>query len=205
MRKQIARASIALIFASLFPLTALAAPTYSLVGLGDFSSPTGAGNTDTKIGYGGGLLVDLPMNYWWSLEVGGLYVQRKTDFTDSSATGESDGIEIPVLLRYHFNRYFSLGAGGYYNHAVGNYTLTSDTTGASSSSSYSDSSLSNYDFGLAAGAAIHVPLTSRIDFMADGRYTYGLTNVDETSGNSLKYRDIQVLLGFTFRLMDARF
>jgi hypothetical protein len=141
------------------------------------------------------------------LEVGGLYVRSKVDYTAASSpyTEQFNGVQIPVLIRFGFNRFISFGVGGYYTHFIGQYTDTNDATSLSSSGNYSDNGLSSGEFGLVGSLAIHVPITYTVDLTVDGRYNYGLTNIVSNSAlageNSEKLRDVQALVGLTFHMM----
>lgn len=150
----------------------------SAVGALNLSSLNGTGggvSGGSQTGYGGGALLDLGLGSSFSVELGGLYVQRNTAADSTSA------IEVPVLLRYHVFRFLSLGAGMYW---------------ASQSAAPAD--LQNYDFGLAGSLALSCPIFQGVALMADGRYLYGLYNV--AAIGSSNYRDIQVLAGIRFEL-----
>ncbi len=186
------------------------AATLSLVGVGDWSTPSynpSASASSSKLGLGGGALIDFVWLPQWRIEVGGLYVTRKIDFTGESSpqTQQGSGIQIPVLLRYNFNRFISFGAGGYYTRFIGNLSETSDSTGVTANASYSANGLNDSEFGLVGSLAIHVPITYTMDLTVDGRYLYGLTNLVSDSAitgeSSEKYRDFQALIGLTFHLM----
>ncbi len=95
-----------------------------------------------------------------------------------------DYVSIPLMLRFKPISLISLEAGpqfGFLTKAhVANVGDVKDQ-------------LKNNDFGLAMGAALHLPL----GFQVGGRYILGFTNISDVSTQSIKNRTIQVYLGWT--------
>ncbi len=203
--------SILTIVAGLVSLNSYASSfSMSIVGAGDLSTlnvsnaPTSmtvngvsvtnvSSSNKSKMGLGGGVLFDSMFSSAAGLEFGGLYITRKIETTTSftalgvnSSTTSTDNthfLQIPVLLRVYLNQALSIGAGGY---------IAEGLSGV-------DSDLKKSDYGLVASLGIHVPLGSSSAFLIDGRYNYGLKNVDNSSyGMTQKYRDVQFLAGLTF-------
>lgn len=105
-----------------------------------------------------------------------------------SQTRTARSIHIPALIRFHLDSKFSLATGGYSS------TLTSSTS----------SDLHDRDFGLLFCVRSSFPITSRLDFMIEGRYQHGLTNLanptPSLSGDLFNSRSMQAHLGMVYRL-----
>jgi hypothetical protein len=201
------------LFLGVVPVAGFAAgaPSVSFVGVGDFAMPVfspSQGSLSSKIGYGAGMLIGLPLTYHLSFEFGGLYVTRKFDQTDLTISSEEHAIQVPALFRLRFNRFISFGVGGYYAQNVGDITSTSDVTGVPSTNSPASSGYKASDYGLMASVAFHIPLSYTCDLLLDGRYAYGLDNeVSDAAlagSNSVKSRDAQAVIGLTFHMMHGR-
>jgi hypothetical protein len=193
------------IFVLLSAASASQAGTFSLVGVGDVSKPSFSDSTDSygsKIGYGGGILFDHGLAPWTSLEIGALYVGRKADDTTTGIVASSHAIQVPVLIRWWMVPMFSIAGGGYYARGIGNIDNT-DGSGASSTVSYADDGYKMNDYGLTGSVALRLPLSTSMRLYVDGRYNYGLANISSVS-DTVKNRDIQVLVGFQFAMHSSR-
>ncbi len=62
------------------------------------------------------------------------------------------------------------------------------------------------DFLVNVGAGLAITLLPKVDLWAQGRYSFGLTNVLDTAvpGLSMKNRDLQILFGLTWHFSDSR-
>lgn len=179
-----------------------------------------------KLGIGGGALLGFRIGMLTELELGALYLSRKIESTtnatipagttvggvtltsavnsSTTTTTTANAIEVPLLVRVHFARYFSLGLGGYAAFGMGNVKST-DSAGTTTQETYSEAGLKKTDYGLLGSAGIHIPMTVGLAFTLDGRYALGLADVN--AGTTVtdpvvkqKYRDIQMLAGFQFRI-----
>jgi len=174
----------------------------SLVGDADFSNNTGNSKTvGPQTGYGGGVLIGFPLAMRLGLETGLLYFNRNwSDTTSGTNSISSQVFEVPVILKIHLFRFFSIGAGGYYASNSGNLSESGSTN--NSSLTYSAYGINPYDYGLLGNVSIHVPLTPGVLFRVDGNYQSGLVNVSSNTNNNFQYRDMSVLAGFTFYFME---
>lgn len=143
-------------------------------------------------GVGGG--ITLSYRIWENLDIepGILYIGRVFN-TYSSQTG-AGGVsfstgQIPLLLRYWFNRSYSVGLGGYWAHGFGNITKNSSLTG------FPNLSWSYEDFGIQASFRYLTPISTMLNFVFDGRVNFGFTAIDSTSGNNLQFRELQTWVG----------
>jgi hypothetical protein len=189
------------------------AGTFSLVGVGDVNKPSVGGeaspdSTGTKVGLGGGALIDFGIAPWTSFEVGALYVNREAVDTTLSENVSKHAIQVPVLIRWWLEPMFSIAVGGYFAHGIGDVTTTNSISGGEvSSGSYADNNYKSNDYGLTGSVAIRLPITQSMRFLVDARYNYGLTNYYNdplNSGVTIKNRDIQALVGFQFAMHSNR-
>lgn len=165
--------------------------TWSNLNVTDLPTGINSASTSAKAGYGGGLLLNFPMARAISLEVGGIYASKKADINESTILGPATGsvsakyIQVPADLRFWLAPMLSIGVGGYWEHGVsGDFSSTKKN-----------------DTGLLGSVALRFPLgMSGTKFLVDGRYYYGLSNIDNSGTDTEKYRDIQVLVGFAFPL-----
>jgi hypothetical protein len=147
-----------------------------------------------------GLSYTTSLTPFFSLEIDGLYVTRKSDTTvsilGSSSTGvtSQNVIEVPILFRVHLLPMVNLGVGPYFAYGVG------DFTSSGTSQSYQAASTSRTDYGAEASAQIKFPIAPGIHVSAEGRYVLGLKEESTNSSTSAKNREIQVLAGLTFGL-----
>jgi hypothetical protein len=150
-------------------------------------------SSSAKIGPGGGILFDSKLVPEFGFEFGALYITRKVEQTTSftfsgisssqSSTTTSHYLEIPLLLRIWLSPYVSIGAGGYYAKGLGSI----------------DPSIKSSDYGAVGSLGLHLPLGSSSSLLIDGRYNLGLKNVDNSGmGQTMKYRDLQIIAGLTF-------
>lgn len=95
-----------------------------------------------------------------------------------------DYVSLPVMLRFKPISLLSLEAGPQFSFLTKAHVEdVGDVT----------DQLKNNDFGLAFGAAVHLPL----GFNVGARYILGFTNISEVSEESIKNRTIQLYLGWT--------
>ena len=194
------------------------AGTFSLVGTGDLgdykytglpNSALGGASATAKMGYGGGILIDSSSRSV-DLQIGALYMDRKSNVDTSSAAGADLGtntidhhfIQIPVTLQFHLLPMVHLGLGGYYSHSMGSNNVT-DSSGNASTSTDSALNQKSYDAGAQAGLGIYIPLTMTCHLLADGRYSYGLVNQVADGSYVAKTRDVQFMVGLTFGFMGG--
>jgi hypothetical protein len=186
------------------------AATLNLVGVGDLTKASNSYNNDSygsKVGFGGGAILDFHLMERTSFEVGGLYINRKVDDTTVGTITSSHAIQVPVLLRFYLHPMFSIGIGGYWAHGVGNINNEDSNGNITSTVSYAANDTKTDDEGLVGSVAVRFPLTQTMRLLIDARYNYGLTNVytDPSGvGATSKNRDIQALVGLQFALSGMR-
>lgn len=189
---------LALIIATvLLSASAFAKPRFSIVGAGLYGKPTTSGIANTykeKLGFGGGLLMELKLGAKGGLELGALYLQRWYDDTVSGATNTITAtyIQAPLLLRFWLNPTISLGAGGYFASGYGKLKRGSESL------TFSDYGIKPQDYGVIGALGFSFRLGGSTALLIDGRYTLGLANMANASGLSFKTTSIDGLIGLRF-------
>jgi hypothetical protein len=155
----------------LFASQAYAGLKVSLLGGANFQKHVNS-SEDAKTGYLIGALGEVPTGYF-GFETGLLYNQF---FKTNNTSYNFKFYQIPLLLRYHFLRFFSLGAGAY----IANTEV----------------SFSKNDLGLQGSARFTFPLGIITSFMMELRYLDSF-NYNSSSAN-LRLRDTQFFAGLKF-------
>jgi hypothetical protein len=159
-------------------------------------------STPLAMAYGGGILIDFNMvPKLLAFEWGVLYMPRGYQYSfsgGSSTTLTLTTLQIPAVFRIYVLPAISIGIGGYYSYGIGNIGVS--TAGSSSTLPYGTGSLSNGDYGFLASLGIKIPLGgSWLSLIADGRYLYGLSNVNQQTvppfPKAINLQDFQVLVG----------
>jgi hypothetical protein len=190
-----------------FSLTTANAADFGLLGGLTFSKPSvkvaGATDTTTSINgstYGAYLVFGLTRGL--DFEVEGLYQTSK--FTTAaiqsnpSYTTQLQSVTVPVLFRIDLTRYFNIGVGGYYSEGVGN--VQTNTGGIVTPSSYADDGLAKTDYGAVGSVQILLPISYRTALVLEGKYFYGIKNLDLTSSDEFKTRTLNAMAGLNFIL-----
>jgi hypothetical protein len=177
---------------------------FSVFGDGAYSKETVAVtgipsvSSNTKLGFGGGAQVEFGLGPMAGLEVGAVYLGRKTDISPlNPAFGELTYhyLQVPVQVRIWLNHFITVGVGGYYAMALGDITDANGNT-----ATYSTAGLKKSDLGLIGSLGFNVPLAPTTSLMAEGRYAMGLQDINDpaVAGASTKWTDIQMLVGLRF-------
>jgi hypothetical protein len=135
-----------------------------------------------------GLTLDIPFSEIpFSFETGVLLRSSKSERVDNGSTLTRSGAwtDIPLIVYYHFDPYFALGAGGYWG-----FLRSGDVVSASESP----------DSGLILTLRARFHLSDPIAITADARYLHGLSNLSSVPGNTFNSRSVQVMLGVLYPL-----
>jgi hypothetical protein len=159
-----------------------------------------------KTFFAAGAVVEIGLSRRLSLQLEPMYMQKGEridihDFLgeDVSASLRLSYVELPVLLKLsrstgRVRPYVIAGPSVGYRTGV---RLKDEITGEDEDPADADENLRKWDFGVAAGGGLTVPVGRAAAFV-EGRYTWGLVNLDkEDQELTLKNRGIQVLAGFT--------
>jgi hypothetical protein len=157
--------------------------------------PEDSGCCDMRTGFMGGLFLVAPINESIAIQPEFLYSMQgaKLDFEGFESELKTDYFLVPVLLRADF------GSG-----SARPFVLFGPSFGfkVSAKQSFEDEDdediedVKSFDVGLAFGAGIQFGAAS-----VEGRYTHGLTNVNDESeeeGFTAKHRVWSILVGFRF-------
>lgn len=199
---------------ALLPETAMAKKLgFGFAGDLMLSKPTGTvGGNDlvasNSLGYGGGLLLEYPLNDEFKLELDGLYQIRNVETTNPfiatfATTTRSQSIQVPLLLRFRAFKLFNLGFGGYFQQGIGNLRVKNEdayggtVASSSSNATYEERGLKKREFGL-VGALGMVFKAGGSRLLTEVRYVRGLSNLATDPANTFKSTDIQFLVGLKF-------
>jgi len=156
-----------------------------------------------------------------AIELGVFYTPRNIEYkvdTDVTITGvaaSSSTIEasytyltVPLLFRYWLLDTISVGAGGYWgtalNEKVKSEIATTSAGGTTATITNSETDIAEElksDWGLMLAAGLAYKVAPMIEARLDARYAFGLDNHKvQSSGATVKFRDIQILAGINFKL-----
>ena len=158
-----------------------------------------------RIGLAVGGFVALPIGGRFALQPEALFAQKGAnfDFSDADSELRLDYVEVPLLLKARF------GGGGVRPYAfAGPYVGFRTKAEAYFDAGPDDGTgtedigddIKSVDYGAAVGAGLEIP-SGRGAFLAEGRYTRGLTNFgagDVDSDETVAHAVWSVLLGFRF-------
>jgi hypothetical protein len=161
---------------------------------------------EQRVGFIGGVFVGLDINDKGGLIVEALFSQRGTraKFTEDGVTVtdsfDVDYIEFPVLGRVTLKASDAvrvhLFAGPSFAFKV-NDSEKVELNGVDVTAMFPRTELKSFDTGLTFGGTLDI---RRV--LIDVRYTYGLTNIDDTPGDDdieVKNRTFSVMAGFRFK------
>jgi hypothetical protein len=118
--------------------------------------------------FGLGVLIDSALTANFAIESGILYLPsaETTLFLGGPTEHSWKTVQIPLALRFTGLKPLSIGAGPYFEQFLGDGTNVG-TQGVLSQ---------NWGYGILFGAQARIPMTTKLDFVADARYELGLTN-----------------------------
>lgn len=148
-------------------------------------SSTVENTSQPAMGYG--LLFEWLRPSGISWEVGVSMVERK--FGEESTETLMKTLEVPVLARYNFLKYFSVGVGAYYAMAQGEVQAGSNTM------PYEDAGLESNDYGLVGAVGVKIPL-GRFHVSLEGRQLYGMRDFSTLGSIVGNFNSTQLFLGF---------
>jgi hypothetical protein len=142
-------------------------------------------STDSRTGFVGGAYLVLAFSEKWAIQPELLFSSQGSEIPDLNEVTQLDYFSIPLLLRWKPIKLLSFHAGPQFS------TLLSavDKSGDSIKDDFKNS-----DFGLAAGATVHLPL----GLNGGLRYIWGFTDVADFQDNTeVKNTTFQVFVGWT--------
>ena len=178
----------------------------SVVGAGMLSkpklksgTPLAELTTSSKLGLGGGALLDLSVGSKLAVEFGAIYAKSKFSFT--SGTNQYvysiNTITAPVTLWIKAVPFLSVGLGAFYQNAENKAEIETTTAAGVKTTATSNTGYSSSNYGAQAGLRFMFPMGAMTSLVVDGLYHYGLKDLDPTAGE-YKTRDILALVGLRF-------
>lgn len=155
---------------------------------------------DSRKGIVAGGFIVWPMTPAFAVQTEALYSQKGASLSDQGVTGglELDYLDIPILARFttspgsNANVHFYAGPSFNFNLRA----RTKVTFGGESSEEDFSDDIKSFDTAMIVGASVEV---SRLLF--EGRYSWGLTNIDKEDGMSdpaVKHRVLSFGAGIRF-------
>ncbi len=153
------------------------------------------------LGYAGGASVGFGLGPV-GLLVDALYLANETKFgvdDDNYISMKTKSLHIPVQVSFSLMPMLSITGGMYYNMALGQIAQTTVTAGSESNSDldYEDADAKKSSYGIVGGLAMGLPL-GVTKLSLELRATYGLSNLSETSGVTIKNFGAMFLAGVVF-------
>jgi len=142
-------------------------------------------STESRTSFHGGAYLTLAFSEKWAIQPELLFSSQGSEIPDFDEVTQLDYFSIPILLRWKPIKLLSFHAGPQFS------TLLSavDKSGDSIKENFKNS-----EFGLAAGATVHLPL----GINGGLRYVWGFTDVaDLADDTSVKNKTIQIFVGWT--------
>jgi Outer membrane protein beta-barrel domain len=175
-------------------------PQWDIAAVGGITlaDPTGANvlsNSDynPQVGYLVGALANFYFHPNGSIELGALFVSRQ--YSAGTANFATNGFEVPGMVRWWPFPFFSIGVGGYLHQFIGNLAV-SDASGNYNSQSFASQNLNTTDLGLVGGAQFRIPILTQCNILLDGRFLYGLTDLNSLSSTGFYERTFEFIGGF---------
>jgi hypothetical protein len=157
----------------------------------------------TGLALGANIAIELPVD-GLSIRAEPMYIEKGA-YSPSSVTGLGGQsldiilsytyLDVPVLLRYAFGTFIRpyLFAGPYFG-----IKLSSNDIRVADGSGTSDPNVAATDWGFTGGVGLEIQLGPLVSLYADGRYIYGIQNINTANGSSFSNRDLLVTAGADF-------
>ena len=170
-------ALISVLFASFWSLPARADLDVKLVGAWSYARPISDPSTfySPSLAQSYGILFDLPIIKTFKIDFGFLALPRS--YTASGSTTEFTAYHFPAVGHYFLAPSFAVGLGGYYDLMA---------TQGFSARGYGAVASVLYDYTIIPG----------VGWIFDGRYQYGLSDVDPSGTSSTHFTEWVGITGF---------
>ncbi len=151
----------------------------------------------TRVGMVAGVFATLPVTSWFDVQSEALYTSKggRLDLDGVKASVAVDYLEVPVLARLSRR---GPGGGRYYAAAGPSIAFRLRSRSRTSFGSATEEvdlgeDIEALDYGFAAGGGIEI---GRLVF--DGRYTFGLKDIDKDDSATATNRALSITAGFRF-------
>lgn len=149
-----------------------------------------------------------------SIEVDAIYATTKSTYNitgNVEATETTKAWEIPVLARYWFIPFASVGVGPYLAFATGDINTGYSDGRADTTTTFDQAGISKTDIGAIASINVAYPIGNSLSIVGDARYLLGLKNLSSwteaeklanagSSDFSIKHRAFEILAGVSYAL-----
>lgn len=137
----------------------------------------------------------------FQLETGLQFTTRHSTYLSSGNVNEIKFTDmmIPAILRFNLLPVVSLGVGPYLGFGSGKIAFSTPSSTVEGDFDQANG-VKKSDFGVVGSLRAAFPLAPTLSLLLDGRYVMGLTNRDPDAGDTVKFKDIQVLGGVSFSL-----
>ncbi|MEJ2613363.1 MAG: porin family protein [Ignavibacteriaceae bacterium] len=160
----------------------------------------------SRVGFKFGAMAELGFIPMFAIQVEPMYVMRGAKFTQGSVeqTWKFSYLEIPVLLKLKIPTPGPITPYAFAGPNIGILLSANDETNGHETDIKEH--INSTDFALDFGAGVSFNIAPLLDFLIDGRYSIGLSELptDEAKqslGNlTVKTRDIQIVAGIMFGL-----
>lgn len=128
-------------------------------------------------------------------------VTQKIDNTDYKITQTWNVLQIPLIARYNFSPWMSVGAGAYYGWSINNADQDYEyyrTLKQQGNTNLDLPSSARKDYGALASVRWTPDGPPKSKFLVEYRYLYGLKNMSALSGRTEKYSHMQIMAGLIF-------
>jgi hypothetical protein len=171
-------------------------------GIFSSSSPSDSLQTQSKSSVGIGASFGIEFLDKFAVEPGVFYLARSFllgPSTSSQTEYNLTTIQFPIIFRFWAHRSFSIGAGPYLAHGIQKVRVTPAGQG-SNTFAFTDLNWAPDDIGAVGSIKYRAPLNEILNLVIEGRYLYGLKNIDLSEGGNLRFRDLQGLVGISYNL-----
>lgn len=166
------------------------------------SEPQESGiDSERKLSWGGGLMLDSPVGEALSLGVGALYIDRTFQVGTSSTRLERSvpTIFVPVELKFWIGDVLNVGAGAFAAIRTGK-VKDSAILGGGTLASNAGNDHSGFDYGLTASVNALFPVAERTGILVGARYWYGLSDGSKSALYNEKIDDLSLIAGLSFKI-----
>ena len=122
---------------------------------------------------------------------------EQADLTGTDVVEQMTSYQLPILLRFNFDPWISIAAGGYF--ATSNGNINKFVNSSPTSQSYGAAGLQTSDAGLLFSLKAKLHINESLCLAFDARYEHGLKNVAVNSSDLFNTRSIQVFAGLSFQ------
>jgi opacity protein-like surface antigen len=162
-----------------------------------------SGGTSSKLGFMGGLNLNLPLSNIFSIQPEADFIQEGTGIdtgtTALSASIDLNYLQFPLLLKAAIPTGVAVRPYGLFGPSLGILVgKSASITNTNGTTAVGDPAVQTLDYGLNFGAGLDIDVTRKVALVLDLRYYLGLANINSTAGATTHNRGFQFLSGLQF-------